>query len=564
VTARAATVPVPAPTAAWPADLDAWRQSLVLAADGDRAPPWLDAAAADPAAFWRAIAPALLTAAGGAARSSPFERYDLFADLGARHAAGRRAAWAEHDDAAGVRRWTYAALADDARSLATAWRAAGLAAGDCVAIVASPSPERLAALLAAWQLGAVAAPLPAWGPSYLRARIAALAPAAVVADAGAGLALGALRRLPLRAPPADDGCPGHRYAPDEVALRVFSPLGATPLAPLDVGAERLYLGALRDGALLLGLGPGLAVCAPGCSEVREGLALLLAALATGGQLVDLGLDAAIAQPTLLARIGVDVLGVAPELRDALIAADGAGARPARWFRSPAAPIDPPAWQRLARALPRSLASTYLASPAAGGAVVVAPWRRELRAAEVLPAPGLAWQLLDAGGSGQAATGAGVLVDADLDPGALGCPVLSLGRGDGMWLTALGAHRDGERLPVDEIAAVVTGAFDVVWTCGVIDDGRDGSAVLVVFVRPDAGATAGLASALGEVLAAELAPHLVPDRIELFTIAPRLDRTGSLDRSWCQGQYASGRLTRKQREALFVEVARLRSLAQPES
>jgi hypothetical protein len=547
---------------AWPADLDGWRQSLVLTGEAARPPTWLDAAAADPAAFWRAIAPALVGAAGGGARSSPFERYDLFADLGARHAGGRRAAWAEHDDAAGVRRWSYAALVDDARSLATAWRAAGIAAGDCIAIVAPPSPQRLAALLAAWHVGAVAAPLPAWGPSYLRARLAALAPAAVVAEAGDGVDLGAAPRLPLRAPPADDGRPGHRYAPDEVALRVCSPLGAAPLVPLDVGAERLYLGALRDGALLLGLGPGLAVCAPGASEVRDGLSLLLAALATGGQYVDLGLDAAVGQPALLARIGVDVLGVAPVLRDALVAADGAGARPARWFRSPAAPIDPPAWQRLARALPRSLAGAYFASPAAGGAVVAAPWRRELRAAEVLPAPGLAWQLLDPGGSGQAATGAGVLACADLDPGALGRPVLSLVGGDGMWLTALGAHRDGERLPVDEIAAVVTAGFDAVWTCGIID-GRDGSAVLVVFVRPDAHVGAGLADAIGEVVAAELAPHLVPDRVELFTIAPRLDKAGGLDRAWCQGQYLSGRLTRKQREALFVAVSRLRCSTQPE-
>jgi hypothetical protein len=141
-------------------------------------------------------------------------------------------------------------------------------------------------------------------------------------------------------------------------------------------------------------------------------------------------------------------------------------------------------------------------------------------------------------------------------------VLSLVGGDGMWLTALGAHRDGERLPVDEIAAVVTAGFDAVWTCGVID-GRDGSAVLVVFVRPDAHVGARLADAIGEVVAAELAPHLVPDRVELFTIAPRLDKAGGLDRAWCQGQYLSGRLTRKQREALFVAVSRLRCSTQPE-
>jgi hypothetical protein len=543
--------------AAWPAvELDAWQRSLVATGDDDGRPAWLDAAAADPAGFWQAAASALLAVAG-AARSSPFERYHLFGDLGARHAAGRRTAWASYDAAAGVRRWPYAAIVDDARALATAWRAAGIGPGMCVAIVEPPSPARLAALLAAWHCGAVAAPLPAWGPSYLRERLAALAPDGVATEAGRPLD-SAAPRLPIRALPGDDGVAPHRYAPDEVALRVFSPLGDRPLAPIDVGAERLCLGALRDGALLLGLGPGLAVAAPGASEVRDGLSLTLAALATGAQVVDVSLDAAVALPALLGELGVDVLGVVPALRDALIGADGAGARPARWFRSPVDGHDPAPWQRLARVLPRALAGVYLASPAAGGAVVFAPWRRLPRGADATPAPGLAWQLVDTNGSGQPAIGAGVIACPDLAEGAIGTPIITTA-GGGLWLTALGAHRGGERLPTAEIAAVVARDFPALWAAGVIDDARGAgapAAVLVVFVR--AASSGGLAAAIGETLAAELAPHLVPDRIETFTVAPRFTDDGGLDLGWCQGQYLSGRLARKQREPLFVALAQLRA------
>jgi len=579
-------------------DLEPLRRDLVTDdAHGFAVPAWLSEGAADPGPFWRALAPALIAAPAGSSRSTPFERYQLAHEMGARHASGRAAAFVGHDEAGGFRASSYARVVEAARALAGAWRARGLDAGMCVALVAPFSPELVVGLLAAWQLGAVPAPIPVWGRTYLLDRLTALAPDFVAASKGRALWLevAAEQRLTTVATGAEPD-PGlaHAYAPDEPALRVFSPLGDAPLAPFDVPAERLYLGALRDGALFFGLGADLGAAAPGFCEAQVQLALLLACLATGAHCVEIDLEDACRRPDQLCDGRVHLLGVHPRLRDAMLAAQTGGAGPARWFRSPAAAHEPDPWRRMAglRAFARARGACYFPSPVAGGAITWSPWRRSPELNLALPAPGLAWQLIDPGRGGAPSTdGTGVLSCADPDPPpeALGRPLLAAyGRvtggalarlsgavdpspaaGEAMWVATLGAHRDGQRLPAEEIEALVARSHAAeVWSCALVDDERVG-AVLVVFARPervapDAPSRDALAIALAETIASELAPGLAPDRIEVFTLAPRAGDDGVLDRDWCRGQYVSGRLVGKQSEPLFTAIARVReALEEPD-
>jgi hypothetical protein len=229
---------------AWP-DLDPLRRSLFADdARGVAAPAWLSDGAADPDGFWRALAPALMAAPAGSSRSTAFERYQLAHEMGARHAGGRSAGFVTYDDASGFRASSYARLVETARALAGAWRMRGLEAGMCVALVAPVSPELVVGLLAAWHLGAVPAPIPVWGRTYLADRLAALAPDFVATTKGRALWLEIPpeQRLSALATGAEPD-PGlaHWYAASEPALRVFSPLGDAPLCPFDVPAERLYL-----------------------------------------------------------------------------------------------------------------------------------------------------------------------------------------------------------------------------------------------------------------------------------------------------------------------------------
>ncbi len=555
-----------------PVAVDALRASLHADGASFTQPRWLSDAALDPAAFWAAVAPALMASVDGASRSSPFERYQLAHDLAARHAVGRTAAFGAYDaSSSGFEVTSYARIVESARALAGEWLARRAAPGMCVAIVAPMSAELVSALIAAWHVGLVAAPIPAWGRTYVLDRLQALAPDFVATSKGRArwLALAPEHCLPSVA--LGGPAPGlaHLYAADEPALRVCSPLGDAPLAPFDVPAERLYLGALRDGVLFFGLGAGLAAAAPGFCEAQVGLPLLLSCLATGASFLDMPLADACQLPTPLLDGSIHLLGVRPELRDAVLAGAPGGAGPARWWRNPATAHEPAAWDQLAKTRPfaRSLGACYAPSPVAGGAITWSAWRRSPSLNAALPAPGLAWTLVDPGRGGAASIdGNGILTAAEASRDAIGEPLLGqLGplAGEQMWVTSLGAHRDGQRLPAVELEALVAGRAEI-WGAALVDDPRVG-AVLVVIARPDrftatAASCAALAGELTELIALELAPHLVPQRIEVFTVTPHFAKAGApgaIDRDWCRGQHVSGRLAAKQREPLFTSIARLR-------
>lgn len=268
-------------------------------------------------------------------------------------------------------------------------------------------------------------------------------------------------------------------------------------------------------------------------------------------------------PDLVCGGRIHLLGVRAELRDAIVAAEPGGSGPPRWFRSPATAHDPDAWSRLAATRPfaRSVGACYFPSPVAGGAITWSAWRRSPALNTAIPAPGVDWQLLDPGrGGAPNRDGNGVLTSKAAPAEAIGQPLLGRIAGDSLWVTSIGAHRDGQRLPAVELEALVQTGREQIRTSVLIDDPRAG-AVLVVFARPDRTDDPrpgdALVDELEEQIAVELAPHLVPPRIEVFTVSPRFGEDG-VDRDWCRGQYVSGRLAAKQREPVFTALARLRA------
>ncbi|MBB0230433.1 AMP-binding protein, partial [Streptomyces calidiresistens] len=103
-------------------------------------------------------------------------------------------------------------LADLADACAAGLRRRGLRAGDTLGVAVRPGPRALAVLLAAHRLRLRVAVLdPFAGPEVLRARLALVSPALVVADAAAQAVAGPARRLARRAglalPPFGDLAP---------------------------------------------------------------------------------------------------------------------------------------------------------------------------------------------------------------------------------------------------------------------------------------------------------------------------------------------------------------------
>jgi hypothetical protein len=528
-----------------------------------RAAGWVEDSHRDPASFWRGVGPLLLSGPSGSARSSLFERYNLFHELCARHAERGRLAFAELDPSSGFVDSSYAAVLERAACLAAAWKGQGVAPGAMVAVVASMGEELLTALLAAWRCGATAAPVPALGRTFMVDRLTALAPQFVATSEGraAWLRLDPATTLPLASDGLPDRSAPHLWAAAEVALRCFSPLGHETLEVHELTAEALLLGALRDGVLLLGLDDGQAVAAPGFCEVQEKIPLLLATLAAGGTWLELGLDAARADPDgLLARN--PVLGIHDQLRDALLASRG---RLRRWFRNPAAEPAYDAWEQFTAApvARQALGMNLFTSTAAAGAVVFSPWRLNPGRNQVLPSPGRPWRLASVslrkadalGGSGVLACG-----DDELPPGAIGRPVLARVDAEYVWVTCLDAHRRGQRLPAGEICAAVAAAHPAVWRLALIDyprgdSGMASGAALVTFLRPDL--PPPQRRDVEDTIAVDLGEQFIPDRTDFFHVPARTRKDGSLDGDWCRVQYVGGLLPLKEREALFQALGALR-------
>lgn len=529
-------------------------------------PPWVSSSYDDPRGFWKNIAPVLLGTAAGASRSSPFDRYNLFHELAGRHAP-KSIAFAAEDGA----ETSYGDLCARAGALSACWRELGVAPAARIAVVARVSLDLVTASLAAWHCGAVVTTIPSQADGFVRRRYEATAPDFLVASASRASMLGvptsqvlpavAPRKFMERTPPD-----AYRYGPDDPAARFFSPVSpkgvATP-EPFAVSAERLLLGALRDGVLLLALSAGDRIAAPEFCEIQWKPALLLAALATGSAFCEVDLDSCVRSPKRLE--GIDVLAVGPQLREAIT---NARALPQglirRWIRNAATDPAHDAWARFAacEALEGALGMNAYANAAAAGMIAFSPWRRDPSANTVLRAPGGGYQIADVNLSGMdAISDSGVLTAEDerLGPGTIGRPVLAKTGEEYVFVTVLGAHRDGQTLPMDEIADAASSDPDV-WRCTCVSFAQSARATsqrcaLIVFARPTY-AGDDLRASVIEAVGAELGDAYRPDRVEVVRIAPRKGKDGAVDADWCRTQYLMGALARKDDEAVFRTLGRL--------
>ncbi len=209
-------------------------------------------------------------------------RFNIGVDCCDRWARGdARLALIHESEAGSIERLTFDDLRDASNRLADAWRRAGLAPGDRVAILLPQAPQTGIAHLAVYKSGAIAVPLfTLFGPDALQFRLADSGARLLVTDA-AGLAkvrpllpqLPALQRIYLAGDDAGDDA-GAAAAADEGGVAVI-PLaaaiaGASPdFTPADTAAEDPALiiytsgttgkpkGVLHAHRVLLGHLPGV-------------------------------------------------------------------------------------------------------------------------------------------------------------------------------------------------------------------------------------------------------------------------------------------------------------------
>ncbi|MGC4067265.1 MAG: hypothetical protein QM784_22010 [Polyangiaceae bacterium] len=407
-----------------PSAIPALRESVVALTPSEKTPneqrpsrpDWLDAAHKDPAGFWKRYAGELISAAKGVARSAVFEWYDLFHEFAERHVGSNHAAVREYTPASGFGDVSYEVLCQRAKALAATWAVCGVGPRKTVCIVVEVGSTYVTGLLAALYCGAAITLVPPEGSSFVRWALAAAgvvakpkpgSPVDVFVLAGAKAkpwvsCLGDACLLPIEPKhhvPAPRGA--HRFAAKDVVARLFSPLGEAWDELVELTAEQLYLSSLRDGVLLLQLGPGEAVAAPGFSELQFKPALLLSTLACGGTWVELGMEE-LGDGRALLEGKIDVLGVTSNLRELLRSSSRLRkARLKRWFRNVAEDNDTSAWFDFTAVLaPLGIGTmNYFANVAAGGSLLFSPWSLQFGGTCVWRSPGLPCELGEPNGTG---------------------------------------------------------------------------------------------------------------------------------------------------------------------
>ncbi|MCY1022811.1 long-chain fatty acid--CoA ligase [Pyxidicoccus sp. MSG2] len=537
------------------ADLPDWRQQSWTDSDG----------------FAMALAAHHASRGAPAPKSRPGQHHDFFHDLVTRHADSGGVALRAWDPLRGWQTLGYRELQDRASRRAAEWASQGVKPGAKLCLLYGVGPELLVSLMAALKLGTCVSLLPPVGTHFLSRRLSKLAPAHVAAESHQAPLLKGFEPLLLRS--RGDAAPAftsHTYRPDEPVALLFSPLVDPTDTPVPLSAEAAWRGALCDGVLTFGLGPGDHLAAPGFHFLQHQPALLLATLLRGATFLHLEPADVERAPGLLTEHPLRALGVSPALRDALLRARSGPLRNvAHWFRSADEPLDWQAWRDWVRqcdlvAVP---CSNVLVDASAGGAVLTSGRRVADLHTGIAPAPGRAWALRDLNMSGQEAAGdVGVftlLPDKKRPPGYV---VLTRGRGTFLFAGTRDARREGRVYPAAEVAAALAdltfcagASVSIVPTGGTPGHHRH---VLLVFTGAEAADVfereAGpRRQEIRRRLELRLGAEHLPDRTELFPMYPRRTKDGRVDDAWCRSQYLTGALHRKSSDPMFQALTALR-------
>ena len=449
------------------------------------------------------------------------------------------------------------------------WRAAGVAAGDRLCIIAGMGLELLISLLCGLRLGCKISLLPPSGPAFIAQRLAGLSGAHVATPAHYVPLLPsrawAERRLPdePRTQAASMSPIGsHTYEPDVAPFALFSPLTASQETPIELSAQDAYCGALRDGLLLMELSPGKVFAAPEHDLLPHQPALLLSSLLQGATFLHGSTELFESRHGAEPRIHVLLANAA--LRDALMQK---AARPIPglelWFVHPREARQQ-AWQDFAArcGAHKVRAATLFIDAASGGAVLFSLRKYGGIPECVQPAPGIPFELKKFDNPSQPSRSAAGMFEVPIGQQD-GLPI-ALYRRDSAFLYggAIGPAPGGARYPAAEVETIVMGLPFVAAAMACPEPGEAGPVTLHVFTGPEpielARAHSGArAAAIREQIAAKMGPHYHPTSIEQYAMFPRW-RAQRLDRDWCQRQHENGTLRMREEDPLFRLLDRMRA------
>lgn len=532
---------------------------------GSEAPGWLRRSYQQHEEFVGALFQHVLERTERLEKSQPFVRYDLYHDLVVCNTGLDRDALMFFQGGS-FETVSYDELHARCSALASVWQEQGVEPGAVVCIALPFGVDYVVALLTAIRVGAVATLVPGLRTRLSFERMVGSGAAFVVADAYDVADHVELVVLPPRA--GQRGAThslAHVYGAGEVVAQLFSPFAEDHLALATVTADDLYIGALRDNALVFRYGPGEQVTAPGFDPLQYQPQLLLAALHAGATWVEF--------PVTMPADGMRgaaprVIGVSPALLEAKESLTDELFENARlWYRSATEAIELAEWEPLERRLVQmGIPSMSIATSAPfSGCFACSIKGVRNSPLELFPIMGEPWELLDASGSEQPALGPmGLLgnmrrVSTEL---AVGHFTFTEHLNRYSFSGTFSWARSGRAFPVQAFESWVTelsGVDHAVLFLAPSAKLNDSLAVLVVFIDPliaeDPDAKRDVQKRVEAALEAFFGVDGLPDQVQLFsTVAQTED--GKLNREWAIESYRSGILARKEGNEIFRSLSRL--------
>ena len=185
--------------------------------------------------------------------------------------------------------------------------------------------------------------------------------------------------------------------------KLFDPSSSDLCIPQSVSCDQLYLGALRDGVLALGLRPESTYCAPGFAQIDVQPSLWLAGWLWGATFVDLDLAVLEQRPAMITEMQFQSVGVSVQFRD-LILRSGLNVEGLwqSWWRCPAQASGTSVWQDFfsMAGVDNSWTNNLRWQPSRGGCVLFSARRKAHPHPGVWPSAGQPWRLMNPGAPDQ--------------------------------------------------------------------------------------------------------------------------------------------------------------------
>ncbi|MEN6375651.1 MAG: hypothetical protein ABFD75_12860 [Smithella sp.] len=527
--------------------------------------------------FWQSFQDAADEMFSVKTTSALFKRYTLYNDLILRNINNPSPAFVFYGSKSGFKNISYQELHERALVKTSLWKSRGVDDKKTVCVIRTIGAELMVELAAALQIGCRLAFLMPWGRSYLHKRLALLEPEFVSMEKKTtSLLSDAFREKILTEAGNENNIKNEKggyynYVSGRPVFAAFAP--CTEKSPIinDINSDAVYLGALRDGLIALGLGPGRIYTAPGfhCLETYPGL--FLAGLFCGATYLHLTPQDIKENPQIAVERKIDVFGVSRAVRDILmekpVNADGVWRT---WFRNPAESADMDTWHHFSRRI--NLLNSYSFNlrwdASAGGCNLFSIRRKGTAHAGVLPAFGSSWQLADLSDpSVESLSDLGILsilppgvsIDGEKKPTG---DMISIKGDEWLYLGVNYLNRDGSCYPVSEILDVLGKMIKDIYfsLVEVSQTASPGSSLIVLlafygdekdFARERA------ADNIRQVIELEMGEEFQPDKIDFLPLYPRFLENGEPDHEWCRTAYLTGQLRKKAKDEVCINITRMR-------